>query len=166
MKMIKAIPILILSLIYFTSYSQKLQRSTVSMAGSSQTVRSGDRVYYVSQSIGQASTTGTFTNKGKTIRQGFQQPPGELRLSKPIIERLDAIVYPNPTGGILNIGFKDQSLKLIDVQLLDHSGKLLFKSNLEGTEHISIDMEPFSSGVFFLKIISEDKYLYTSVIKL
>ena len=54
-------------------YSQSIIKSTVGAGGSSQTITSHNKTYFISQSIGQTSVIGTFTNNGYTIRQGFQQ---------------------------------------------------------------------------------------------
>ncbi len=149
----------------FQGKTQTISRSTLGMAGSSQVIQSKGHSYFISQSIGQASVTGTFTRKGKVLRQGFQQPPGGIKVGPIKNEDLKAVIYPNPTDQIINIRLMDQSLRECSIELIDYSGRLLYQARYDIIQPISLDLAEYPSGVYLLKIMSNEKFSYTPVIK-
>lgn len=66
-------------------------------------------------------------------------------------------LYPNPTNGILNISLPDD--KNIDSILVnDESGKMFnYKNNVKAGNLQKIDLSGKSTGIYFIKIIMEDK---------
>lgn len=60
----------------------------------------------------------------------------------------DLILYPNPTDGLLNINFSESNN--YQLTLFDLSGKILFNEKRNNAS--TIDLSPFSKGIYFLKV--------------
>ena len=140
-------------------------RSTTGMAGSSFTVQSEGKSYFVSQSIGQESVTGTYTQNNRTVRQGFQQPLYGIVATGEISGVLDAVIYPNPTENSLKIDIRDQLSSDVQVYLIDLSGRLVLEDGDSGTHNIELNLSEISPGAYQLKVVTGDKQLISSVIK-
>ncbi|MBV6655462.1 MAG: T9SS type A sorting domain-containing protein, partial [Mameliella sp.] len=70
-------------------------------------------------------------------------------------------VYPNPTAGIVNIDFPDVEQSQITVS--DIVGRTIFQ-----TDHLTdkqIDLSGFKSGVYVIRIQTEEGYLTRRIIK-
>ena len=71
------------------------------------------------------------------------------------IEKKDEInIYPNPVNNELNIEFKGEE-KNISVEILNISGKQMFKNTYEHPITITIKTKYFESGVYFVKLKSD-----------
>jgi len=104
--------ILTIGLCSFSISAQNLlQRATVGNSGSSTEIKNSENTYYISQSVGQSSVTGTLINGEKVIRQGYQQPPIRVEIISDNISDLEAVVYPNPVETIILLFNLAKSLK-------------------------------------------------------
>lgn len=147
-------------------YSQSIVRSTVGAGGSSQTVTSHNKTYFVSQSIGQSSVIGTYTKNGYTIRQGFQQPPHSFKIGSLNKESdLKATIFPNPFHQSIYIAFIDLIENDVSVILHDISGRLVLKETFAASQLITLPLEGIAIGDYILNIITGKKHLSTSIIK-
>ena len=147
-------------------YSQSIVRSTLGAGGSSQTVTSNNKSYFVSQSIGQASVIGTTINNGYAIRQGFQQPPHTFIIG-PLneLDDLKAIIFPNPFQQSVYISFKDLIENDVSVIIHDISGRLILKETFAASQLIDLPLANIASGDYILNVITGKKHLTTSIIK-
>jgi len=71
-------------------------------------------------------------------------------------------VYPTPTTSTLNIEFSSLKNGLVNIELLDLSGKKMlskFHNTISGNQKISIDVESLPNGIYFLKASSKDGVL-------
>jgi hypothetical protein len=68
-------------------------------------------------------------------------------------------VYPNPTSGLLNITNQEQNILLISIYNL--SGIKLFES-----EHTTFDISHFPSGIYIVKIITEQGIIMKKIVKM
>lgn len=66
----------------------------------------------------------------------------------------DMIIYPNPSTGLINIKLPKNESN-INVKIYDNDGKCLLRKFYPNTENVIIN-EPFSSGVYFIKINFEN----------
>lgn len=63
-------------------------------------------------------------------------------------------LYPNPTQGIINIKWQ---LEYKMVQVVDMLGKVIFSSNvIDGKKSISIEVNSFNQGIYFIQLINEN----------
>lgn len=83
-----------------------------------------------------------------------------LNIDNPDISRTDiATIYPNPTSDILNIK-TDKEAKIF---IYDSSGKKVFSSLVDNRSHINISS--LQKGIYFLKLIQDDKIINKKVTK-
>ena len=108
-------------------YSQKVISSSIGSGGTTTTV---DGKYY-SQIIGQQSAvTGTSTNGGVVVRQGFKQPSllersiaaSGIKLNVQEENPISYTTFPNPFVDKLTIGFSVPSTKPTFVAIYDQLG--------------------------------------------
>ena len=77
-------------------------------------------------------------------------------LNNPEFEKTNAILYPNPTNGILNIGNKDLS----NILIFDISGKVV----KEFKPQSKIDLSDISKGLYLIQLISDTEVLTDKII--
>ena len=82
----------------------------------------------VNYSVGEAVIT-TVTSGPIILTQGFQQTDIGLAAINEIEISHEITVYPNPTGGVLNIAFSENVAKngTVNVRIYDLQGKLVFQ---------------------------------------
>jgi Secretion system C-terminal sorting domain len=64
-------------------------------------------------------------------------------------------IYPNPTSDKLTIEFTSERPQLVDFELFDTNGKLVYAYKLHskaGNNHLSFDTSQFPKGLYSLKI--------------
>ena len=146
-------------------FAQNTQRNSLGISGDATKVTVGENTYYVSQSIGQSSVIGTFTNNSNTILQGFQQPPIQVKNNLNKNNSLNVVVYPNPINTYVTIIFSELSNTVVNTVLYDVTGREVYLKSQDSTSTFQVDMSLFSSGIYLLKIISGDKYFTARLIK-
>jgi hypothetical protein len=92
---------------------------------------------------------------------------GIARLKKIVIEAPKQLtgmvfnVYPNPSGGILNIGFEKPNKGVLRV--FDLNGRIVYSIDITPLNNLyTIQTVGFSRGVYFANFISESNSLNTS----
>ena len=119
----------------------------------------------ISYSVGQIFY---YTAEGTngSVTQGVQQPY-EISVVSGIEDARDITfnyqVYPNPTSNntVLTINnYSSFSLASLSFALYDNNGKLLENKIIENSNTI-IDLENFSSALFFLKVTVNNKVVKT-----
>lgn len=103
-----------------------------------------DDLFYYSKGTESCGTMDTLTSN-------------ELNITKNNIS-----VFPNPTQNKVHIVKDNQSPSIIELYSL--SGKLLLKEMYSGNSN-SIDLSKYNSGIYILKIISNDKIVTRQIIK-
>jgi len=146
-------------------YAQYEQRSTLGISGNSVTVTSNEKTYYVSESVGQQSVIGTFSNGTQVIRQGFQQPPIRVVTSSLDVSTIQAVVYPNPVSSFVNILFNEAVKNPIQSTLYDVLGRVAINTTISPTQSYSIDMSHLASGTYLLTVTIENRSFTTHLIK-
>jgi|GEM_PF-1059764 len=148
------------------SNSGYLLRSTLGVSGASEAISSKNGSYIVSQSVGQTSVIGTYTKKGYTIRQGFQQPSNSsITILQYSDNLLDATVYPNPFKHSVNISIKEKISCEIYVNLYDIKGSKVFNKKYPASQLVIIPLTELDNGVYILKVTSKDKILIVNLVK-
>lgn len=87
-------------------------------------------------------------------------------LSANSFEANQIAVYPNPSTGIFNIAFGNLNPNKIEVY--DISGKLILQKNgleVSGNNQTNIDLSNTSTGVYFVKISTENNTITKRIIK-
>jgi len=82
-----------------------------------------------------------------------------------IEENVELLLWPNPTSGKVKI--KNEELKIDRVELVDLLGKILMVNIPEpATCNLQLDISSISTGIYFLRIITDGKMAVKKVIKL
>jgi hypothetical protein len=104
----------------------------------------------------------TASSSDNYLTQGFLQPSSIIVTAiDNYSNALGVTAYPNPCSTVLNINHKDY--KVVDVEMLNASGQVLFKRTLLSTES-QLELGAFAAGLYFFKIYSSDNQLI-SVLK-
>ncbi|MCO5723486.1 T9SS type A sorting domain-containing protein [Robiginitalea marina] len=156
---------LLLLIIPFYTNAQTLMRQTLAQAGSGRLVQAGGRGYFLLQSVGQGSVTGTYTAGNASVRQGYIQPlPILLTGGDP--DGLEALVWPNPfVNGVvarLEAGLEEEVL----VQVFDISGRLVQRIAYVPETQLAIPLLNLSQGIYFIRFLSGQKSITKQLIKL
>lgn len=121
---------------------------------------------FVSQSIGQLSISGNYSNDNLIVQQGFQQ----YGLFKTIIESpekdgVTTSIYPNAFVDNVTVEFSSKLNGVCEVQLLDLSGKVLFRDKKEVVNNRMIigSLGDLPRGMYILQLRALD---YNCVVKL
>ena len=146
--------------------SSSIARSTIGINGASKTFKTEKGTYIVSQSIGQYSVTGTYSNKGYTVRQGFQQPFLTARIVAPIDDNsFSAKLFPNPFTESLHMSFDIIIKHDLYVYVFDVSGNTVFSKQYPAQQLLSLKLNFLPSGQYILKVISNKKQFISNLIK-
>jgi len=140
--------------------------SNLGNSGSSHNVETNRGTYRVSQSIGQSSVIGTYSNNGYVLRQGYQQPSTKVKATKDFNYNLKAKVYPNPFIQTVVITFSIPMLKNISVLMYDVNAKIIHAEEFLPTQEIELNIKDISTGSYFLKVLSGKKHFETKLIKI
>lgn len=168
---LKNIILLICLLFSYALYSQRdnkqaeIKSSSVGMAGGSQIVSDNNTTYYISQSIGQSSVIGTKLNRDHWILQGYQQQNISVSMISSVANDLKASVFPNPFDDSINISFNAKMEEIIFIELIDMNGRLLLSEEHPAAQAVNIPVNAISSGIYNLKVSSNNKQFIAKIIK-
>jgi hypothetical protein len=126
----------------------------ISATGGTATGSGGKATYTAGQLV-----FNVITGDGFSIIQGVQQPY-EISVVTAIENTngiiLQCIVYPNPTAGFIRLVIKSFENEDMRFRLFNINGVLLQEKEIE-SEETEIQLENFSSSVYFLKVMKENK---------
>lgn len=70
-------------------------------------------------------------------------------------------IFPNPTSGVVNININDKTIDKVEV--VDALGNTVLSAEYDDNE-VSIDLTKFGTGVYFVKVTSEDDTVVEKVV--
>ena len=148
-------------LLYNNDVLGQLHHQMLSSQGGLKQTESG---IIVSQTIGQTSVTGNYSNRNLTVGQGFQQSKvGRLNI-KGLNKETALTIFPNPFEDQITINYNAQ--ELVSVTIFDMAGKLIYKNNLSFiSQNNTIDVSFFSSGIYLVRLQSKLNTSYTKIVK-
>ncbi|CAN5410133.1 hypothetical protein BH10BAC1_BH10BAC1_15130 [soil metagenome] len=73
-------------------------------------------------------------------------------------------VYPNPSIGIISIEFPN-SVKTYDIIIYNSFGQIVVSKQKVNSSYYSIDISDFSDGVFLIKILYDNQFFYSKLLK-
>ena len=73
-------------------------------------------------------------------------------------------VYPNPTGAIVNVELEILNGSNASIQILNTLGEILI-NEIVNTQHSEFNIQHFTSGVYFVKVIENNKQQVVKLIK-
>lgn len=152
---------LILSLFLWDASAQ-LHHQMLSSQGSTSKTEKG---VIVTQTIGQQSVNGNYSSRGLNIGQGYQQANWARIIVEGTTPEFEVSMYPNPFSGIVNI--QHNSTEDINIHVFDLAGNLVFKNLLKvSAPSQTINLQQLSSGVYFVRVQSNQLNYFTRLIKL
>ena len=140
-----------ISLIMMAVMSLSAQSAVVGVGGEAS--GSGGSVSY---SVGQIAVQSNGEREFR-ISEGVQQPYEIQTIgidNYPGIT-LNAVVYPNPTQGNLQLAIRNEGLGMRNeqwgVKVFDTNGKFLFSKQIEGAI-TQLDLSPYAMGTYYIKV--------------
>ena len=141
-------------------YSQSIKSYVITSAGTS--VMSSEGAIYLS--IGEPMNT-ELTDGEIMVSQGFLNVTLTGLVSTEDLLMEDIRVYPNPTMDNLTLSL-DIATGDYDYQIYNQSGELIRRERIN-SDNEEIDFSPYSSGLYFMKVLKEEKYSRTvKIVKL
>jgi hypothetical protein len=140
-------------------------RSVQSTGGSSKFLLSDGHLYYLQQTVGQPGITGVSQNKNYQLRQGFIQPLAGS-VNSITSGNLKATIFPNPFSNNIIVSFSETISDYLYVALYDINGKIVYFEKHGALPDLFLDTGHLTPGIYFLRVSTTTKYLYTKIIKL
>ena len=106
------------------------------------------------------SNTITINENGYSNLGRLGQGPDTVRLVPPN-EALT--IYPNPARSTVTVS--TGSLTANGIQVYDSEGRILFSKNLEVPQLIQMDVSTWTSGVYIVSVICDDKKVWQKLVK-
>jgi hypothetical protein len=72
-------------------------------------------------------------------------------------------VFPNPSNGIFNLGFADESVK--NVFVYDVMGNKVFEAENLAAASVAVDLSANANGIYFVKVVSGNEVITKRIIK-
>lgn len=128
-------------------------QESVNSAGGEATGLGGSASYSTGQVVFTAISSAT-----GTVVQGVQQP-WEIFVYPGIDEQIErnepAIVFPNPTNGLVTIKIQDESWEKCMVSLWDNQGQMLLQCEFNDRQ-FDMDLSLYARSVYFIRITSAE----------
>lgn len=162
--MAKGFIILLIIISPSISVAQILHHETLAAQGKTTTLENG---LIISQSIGQESVIGNFSNDNVKIIQGFQQPFWTRLISNSSsVIPIQITHFPNPITDNLNLNFYNFDMGELNLSIYDYSGRILMKRNISVESGKSIvDLTMLPSGSFLMGLQNDKINYYIKIIK-
>ena len=150
--------------VFVSTNSQELYKQTILSQGATSNLESG---LIISQSIGQESVIGNFSNDNVKIIQGFQQPFWTRLISNSSsVIPIEITHFPNPITDNLNLSFYNYDMGELVLSIYDYSGRILMKRNISVESGKSIvDLTILPSGSFLMGLQNDKINYYIKIIK-
>jgi len=72
--------------------------------------------------------------------------------------------FPNPTTGIINIEFSQNSEKKTEVSVLNLIGAEVFRKELSNTVNYQVDLSNQVNGIYFLKVLVDNQQYLNKIV--
>ncbi|MEL6812456.1 MAG: T9SS type A sorting domain-containing protein [Bacteroidota bacterium] len=154
-----------LFLVAQVSFSQFMKKETLASQGSSHFVYSGNKSYFIQESIGQGSVINTFNTNNYSLRQGFLQPISASVLIDASDTSIDAVIFPNPFVNAINIYFNEPVVGPLDIKLFDLLGRRVFSQVYSPNPTLLVEIDQLAMGQYFLTVEMRTKSLTAKLIK-
>jgi hypothetical protein len=95
------------------------------------------------------SSSDIFVHKISQNTTGIMSPPGVAMGN----------IYPNPTDGIIQIETSAASNNDIEIQVFNSLGKMLINEHVKNSGLVSLNLNQYNSGLYFIKVMSNNEVL-------
>lgn len=150
-------------LVGIKAFGQELHHQMLSSQGTSKVLSNG---IYVSQTIGQQSVIGNYTQNGVTFGQGFQQSVWSKYINSSINNSITTVTYPNPFVSSINFQFSLPIKETISVALFDVRGRLIYSEDKKAIDNIlTIELPNLASSNYLVRLSTTNYTYYTQILK-
>ncbi|HNS17389.1 MAG TPA: T9SS type A sorting domain-containing protein [Bacteroidales bacterium] len=142
------------------SQAQSLIPEVIASAGDIFTSKNGS----LSWTLGEAVTE-TISSENSLLTQGFQQSFLQiLKVDSPEDPDVGVTVYPNPVKDLLTVEITSlEKEPQIQLELFDFVGQRIYDQTIRSQTHKEqLDVSPFSSSLFVLRVINLNSHLTQS----
>ena len=153
------IMIVILVLLNCSAKAQYLNRQMFSSQGKTIILKNGT---FMSQSIGQQSAFGSFSNENIIVQQGFQHSTKSKfnKVSPP--ESIWTTAYPNPIADNVNFKFSSEIKGMIKISIMTLSGRQVYRGEKYAMGNIlSVESLGYLPSGVYVVYLSASNYKYT-----
>jgi hypothetical protein len=118
----------------------------------------GSKLYDIEWTVGEmAVKTYTYPDY-MVLTQGFQQPRMEGIENQMNLD--DMYLYPNPTGGVVNIRYTlDSNVTRVDIRVLSLAGRLMYTESVAPITEFefshSLDCSKYVPGIYLISLIMD-----------
>lgn len=141
----------------------QLHHQMLSAQGASKVLSNGT---YVSQTIGQQSVIGNYTQDGKTYGQGYQQSVWSKYIQSTTNNAITMTVYPNPFISSINFQFSQPIKALIHIELFDIRGRVVFQTDQQPSENtLTLEIPNIASSNYLVKLSTPNYTYYSQILK-
>lgn len=121
---------------------------------------------YISQTIGQQSVIGTYSQNGVTYGQGFQQSAWSKYLNSNTYNTITTVVYPNPFVSTINFQFSQPIKETITISLFDIRGRLVYTEDKKATETLlTIELPNLAASNYLIRLATPNYTFYSQILK-
>ena len=154
--------IMIMILLSCTVEAQELNRQMFSSQGKSIVLKNG---MFVSQSIGQQSAFGSFSNEAIIVQQGFQHST-KAKFNKVVPSKtIWTTAYPNPIADNVNFIFSSEIKGIIKISILTVSGRQVYRGEKYAMGNIlSVESLGYLPSDVYIVYLSALNYKYAGKI--
>ncbi len=121
--------------------------------------------FFTGASLNLTSTASTFTlNPGEYRLYSDKELPAFKDLATNVLEDINEPypeIYPNPVSGNL---YLETSERIQKVEIYTIDGKQIYQSSPDASR-VTIDFNPFISGIYLVKILTNNQYFTKKIIK-
>jgi hypothetical protein len=146
-----------------TVFGQSLHHQMLSSQGTSKALFNG---MFISQTIGQQSVIGNYSQNGVTYGQGFQQSIWSKYINSSVNNPITTVVYPNPFISIINFKFSQSIKETISVTLFDIQGRLVYSEDKKASDNIlTLELPNLASSNYLVRLSTTNYNYYTQILK-
>lgn len=154
--------IILLLLVTFSGYSQKLHHQMLSSQGTTSRTSTG---IILRQTVGQQSAIGNYRDSNFIVGQGFQQS-NKMKTAVPPVISVTTTTYPNPFVDSVNFQFSLPVSGPIKISLFDVMGRLVYyKQKVSINNTLTIENLSFAQGEYFVKLTAKNYTYSTNLLK-
>lgn len=143
--------IYILLLTTFGANAQSISNQVISSYGLSASNAAAQTDVTIGETV-----TATVSDGNNTLTQGFHQTNLIVTTISENENTNNYQFYPNPVANQLNFVYSNPTQEIIDLQLFDIVGKLLWSKQI-GSTNEQIDFTDKPKGTYFIKLTTEKK---------
>lgn len=162
---ILALQLFCLTLVLAQERQPNILRSSLGNAGSSTHLETSRGVFVISQSIGQNSVIGTYTQNGYILSQGYQQALQKINVKRLDDSGLNVRIHPNPFTDQISLIFQKSFKGSCEISVHDLNGRVIYKQEHKPSQLLKVELNFLAQGTYLLTAIADGKIFRAKILK-